>query len=81
MNKRDKAEMLICILTAEVNKRAARPAKQVIEELWSEAMLLAERGSQLTWHRFVYDVESGPSSDWWFTRIQNKVLRETGRKP
>lgn len=81
MSKHDDAETVIAIMVAEVKRRTTmdeKRAKALIEEMWSEAYTFGAQGSQKTWHYFVYETERSPSSDWWYKRIENAVLRRTG---
>ena len=77
----DQAEMLVDIIVTEVRRRTTmdeKRAKALIEEMWSEGYTLAAAGSQKMWHWFCYETERSPSSDWWYKRIDNAVLRRTG---
>jgi len=81
MNRTEQAEMLVDIIVAEIRQRTTmdeKRAKALIEEMWSEGYTLAANGSQKMWHWFCYETERSPSSDWWYKRIENAVLRKTG---
>jgi hypothetical protein len=81
MNKSEQAATLVDIIVAEVRRRTTmdeKRAKALIGEMWSEAYTFGAQGSQKVWHYFVYETERSPSSDWWYKRIENAVLRQTG---
>jgi hypothetical protein len=72
-NKQERAKLVMDVMTPHA-QRAGKEAKRVIAEIWSEAYTLAEQGSNLLWHRFVYEAEN-QNSDYWYKRVQNGVLR------
>jgi len=81
MNKQEQATMFIDIVVAEIRRRPPmddEKAKLLLEEIWSEGCTMAAAGSQKMWHWFCYEIERSPSSDWWYKRIENAVLRKTG---
>jgi hypothetical protein len=81
MTKTEQADLLVSIVVAEIRRRHTmdeKRAKALLEEMWSEGYTLAASGSRHEWHLFCYETERSPSSDWWYKRIENAVLRRTG---